>query len=575
MSLSSVADALKPSKFTDEDLIEHCKKANQNILDTYSTTRRRWDDAHATYNNQFDFSDKAPWQSKNFVPKFQMAVRTTRALMKQSLIKADRFFAFEGLNEKVRDVEKDIEDALYRILDQAEFKQRQFSRAVFLGLLENLMIFKVYPVPLESHEEPIDSKQEFKIKIVPISAYDLRIDPRNRGRMLIHHTKMDLADYRALVKQGVYTKDSLEYVTEDFSKADDELKERLRNNEPDLPRPEFRKEVDLLEYWGDVDDNKGNRIHENVTFTVVNEKALARHPIENPFRHKQPPFIFGPIIERFGSTYHEGFGDGVIGLARMMNEMWNVSIDAASAASADAHEVNLDYVHNPSELKSGIYSGKVIKTRGVPPGASAVTNIQLGRISPENLQVIASLDREFQNGTGVNEFISGMVGVGDKTATEVKQKAGQSIGFMQAVAEEIEDNVLEPLIEMVYSLTLQYNPELFGDRVNSLPIQDLRFLKKAKALSKVLSQVENMQQLFMWINMVAKTPIASKINWDAIAQDSLHYLNLDPRRILISEQIQPPQVGQGPTNPDLEQAQAQEQNLGKVVQLNNALGGQG
>lgn len=171
----------------------------------------------------------------------------------------------------------------------------------------------------------------------------------------------------------------------------------------------------------------------------------------------------------------------------------------------------------------------------------------------------------------MNEFIGAFLGTGEKTATEVKTKSAQSMSLMQAIAEDIEDNVLEPLIEMVYSLQLQYNPEVFGQRVNNLPINVLRFKFNAKGMSKMLSGMEEMQRMFMLINMFQSTPIATKINWESIGKEAARMANLDASKIFTTEQVQPVTVGQGPTG--VQQAQG-ESAQGNVVNLKQLLGSQ-
>lgn len=548
-------DNLGVVTLSEKNLIQYVIESNQNTLDAIRPIRDRWDQNWATYNNQFDFRDKLDYQSKNYLPKVKMAVRMMNSILKQSLIKADQFFRFKGLNEDSESVERDIEETLLRVLDQSRFKQQKFGRANFLGLLENLMIFKIYPRPLGT--SPIHPRQDTEFVIEPISAYDFRIDTTRRNRFVIHRSRMDFADYKKLVKRGVYRSETVDQLESDFSDQDERWREKVREGLVDVPQPNHRKEVELLEFWGDVDDESGTRILNNVTMTVANKKVLARSPIKNPYRHGKPPFVWGPIFEKFGSTYHEGFADGVLGIARMINENLNLTLDASTAASIKAFEVNLDFVHNPTSLKSGIYPGKTIQTRGVPPGAQAVKEIQLGEVSQSAQYIGNYLDREFQNGTGITEFIGGFSTAGSKTATETKIKTGQAHSFNQSVAQNIEDNVLEPTIEMLYSLILQYNPEIFGSRVAGVPSESLQFEFIAKGISEIMFQQQDLQELFQWLGMVSNTPIAKQLNWNEIGKMSAKLANQDPKRVFITENNQPPEVDQGLTRPE----ENQEQNL--------------
>lgn len=564
-------DSLGVVTLDEDSLIQYVLDSNQATLDAIRPIRDTWDQNWATYNNHFDFSEKLDYQSQNYLPKVKMAIRMMTAILKQSLIKADQFFKFKGLNEESEHLEKDIEDTLSRLLDQARFKQKTFGRGTFLGLLENLIVFKVYPRPLTV--APIHEAQDMEFVITPVSAYDFRIDITRRGRFVIHRTKMDFADYKKLAKQGVYRKDTVVQLEADFSEIDEDWKEKNREGVLDTPPPNQRREVELLEFWGDVDDEQGNRKLENITMTVANGKVLARAPMKNPYRHGKPPFVWGPIFEKYGSTYHEGFTDGVLGIARMINENLNLTLDANTASSIKAFEVNLDFVHNPSSLKSGIYPGKTIQTRGVPPGAQAVKEIQLGEVSQSAQFVQQFLDKEFQNGTGINEFIGGFSTSGSKTATESKIKSGQSQSFTQSIAQNIEDNNLEPVIEMLFSLVLQYNPEILGERVAAVPASVLKFNFLAKGISEIMFQQQDLSELFQWIGMVSNTPVAQKLNWLEIGKMSARLSNQDPNKVFLEEQAQSPEVGQGPTNPEVDQAQSDEAQQQQMMQMQQIMGG--
>lgn len=153
------------------------------------------------------------------------------------------------------------------------------------------------------------------------------------------------------------------------------------------------------------------------------------------------------------------------------------------------------------------------------------------------------------------------MGVGDKSATEVHQKSAQSIGFMQAVAEDIEDNSITPLIEMVYSNILQYNPEVLGERVNHLPIEELKFKFNVKGMSKILRQADQLGQVFQWIGMLSKTPAGQQINWAEVATLTTRLSGQDPAKLLLQASNESTEVDQGVPNPQMAQEQGKLQIL--------------
>lgn len=541
------------------DLVAYCVSAVEYTEDQIRVKKSQWQSNWMEYLGNIDYNDKAAWQSKGHLPKFKQAVRVAQKTLKSAIIKADDFFMFKGKDAVSIEIEQDITKGVKNVLEQSKFKQRHFGNGVFRALLESLAIFKTWVQPLT--QDPIDKNQEFEFPISVVSAFDLYIDPTGRRKFIIHRIKKDLSDFRKDCEAGIYDKTLIPLITADFESQDEEMQEKVRQGVIDAPKPAWRKEVELLEFWGDVDGDDGDTEYENVTFTIVNRQHIARKPKENPFAHKLPPFVFGPIFEIDGSEYPETFGDQVLGICTMIDESYNLAIDAAAAESIKAFVLNMDYLHNPTELKAGIYPGKVVRVTGVPAGTQPLQDINLGRLAPENLQLMGALDREFQNSTGINEFISGTVGgTSGTTATEVKQKSAQSMGFLQATAEDMEDNVLEPLVFMVYKNIMQYNPELFGDRVNMIPKDEINVDYEVKGMSKILQQADEFGKLMQWVGMFSQTPAGAKINWDQIAKDGARLVSLNPAKVFLDEAQNPSIPGQNQTTPEqAQQAQATQQ----------------
>lgn len=532
------------------DLVDYCVNAVQYTEDAIFYKRNFWQANWNEYLGHIDFSDKAEWQSKGHLPKFKQAVRVAKNTLKSAMIKSDNFFQITGPTPETKAVAPKVTKAVKDVLDQSRFKQKQFPNGVFRALLESLMIYKTWVEPIGDNQK-ISTDQTFKFPVQTVSAFDLFIDPTMRRKFIIHRMKKDLSDYKRLCERGVYRSETLAEIAQtDYENYEDDVRQKVRQDQQDAPKPPWRKEVELLEFWGDVDDEFGNTVHRNCTFTIVDRKWVARNPIENPFDHKKPPFVFGPIFEIDGTEYPETFGDQVLGICAMIDESYNLAIDAASAEAISAFVLNIDYLHNPGDYKSGIYPGKVVKVKGVPPGTEILKEFQLGHLTQENLLLMSALDREFQNGTGINEFISGLMSSGDKTATEVKQKSIQSIGFLQSLAEDTQDNVLTPLVYMVYRNMLQYNPELFGTEFNQLPIEDVNLLFEVKGMSQILQQMEEFAKITQWVGMFAKTPMMQFIDWKNIATMGAVMMGQRPDDLILAQpmpmppQTQPPQ-GQG------------------------------
>ena len=212
MGLEDLAAGTQGREFTDDDLVQYTVSLYDHVKDETRLIRSKWDDSWSAFNNNFtkQTEEKAEWQSKNYIPKFKMSVRVMSSILKQTIIKADKFFGFRGLNDQSREVEKDVDKTLLRLLDQIKFKQKKFPHAVHLGLLENLMIFKTYVRDIRKDEVAIHEDQQFVFPVDVVSAYDLFLDTTGRNKFLIHRIKMDLSEFKQLVRDGVYERDALD-----------------------------------------------------------------------------------------------------------------------------------------------------------------------------------------------------------------------------------------------------------------------------------------------------------------------------------------------------------------------------
>src|SRR3989337_2715495 len=104
--LDELSTLSKDSKLTDEELVQYALDAKLHADETRLPKKHQWDENWALFQNQFDFSDKAEWQSKAFLPKTRTTVRTAAAILKRSLV-AKRFFIVQGDNEPSKRIASD------------------------------------------------------------------------------------------------------------------------------------------------------------------------------------------------------------------------------------------------------------------------------------------------------------------------------------------------------------------------------------------------------------------------------------------------------------------------------------
>lgn len=550
------------------NLVEFANSAWKAADDTWRPRRVSFDESWALFWNRYDFSKKAPWQSKNFSPKMGRIIRQAVYAFKSALVGQDDYFSVQGVGAKSRERAWVVAKILNYWLEQNNFRSRLVD-SMFASLLSSLMVFKVYWETYAEQEVVAPSKTSTKpkgaallnlaltesehqpqgatpeppktrtkvcgrLRIEEVDSNRVRIDPTGRKKYLIHEYELDLHDLRELAKvsENKYEKDAVNQIEEDFRKQEEEIREKLRKGEvlTSEQNRAFRRNVVLREYWGEIFDAKGNLLGRNKTFTIANEKVVVRKTMDNPYLPDELPFVWGAPMRVPFSTLHQSFAEAINGLCRISTEILNLTLDANLWASIKAFELDLDMVVDPNQFKNGVYPGKVFtkRSRGVPK--QMVTPLEMGQVNPGNMALYNAVDREEQNTTGINEFAAGFVG-GRKTetATEINVKGGQSQGYLNSIAEEIEENILDKVLDKGWKTTLthqdDYNNEelreLLGDDVADL----LVFLSDAgrreylggkykflfRGMSSMLSKGKELEKVQMTVDMLEKLPGAAAL----------------------------------------------------------------
>ena len=564
--------------------------------------KKTWDRVWDLYNNYYDYSKKASWQSKGFIPKISGALRVGTALLKKALIRAKDFFTVETSYKEYQQYTYPIVKNLMMWVNKIGFVNT-FVESLTAGMLSSLMVFKVYWKTSEPEqnelngsvlgavENVVEDKKSAKdkindllvniglkdgkpsrkgeLRIVAIDPFDFWLDPSGRNKYQIHRILMDLADIVVLAEdpKNKYEKAEIDLIKEDFRRQELDYQKAVREGKG-IPTTttSFRKQVEVMEYWGDIMDGEGRYVHRNVTWSIANMKYIIRKPIANPFDHGMSPFVWGPLVLKPFSVYHKGFFEDGYAIAYNETEIMNMALDTNAFAGAKAFEIDLDIVYNPEEFKNGIYPGKVYRKRTGGQGQQMIRELSLGNVNPQLLRLYQEIDREWQNSTGLTEFITGKPATrGRPTATETVTKGQQAQSIIEDLATDMEEKILSPLFERAFQVCFQYQRDFtdpvlkdFADKLQMLAGSDVKerrrilydklFLFKVSGLSTVLAKAGEMQKAMQFLDIIGKVPqFVAKVNVDNILAKMVDGFNWDAKEVLLPEGVQnppPPQPGQ-------------------------------
>lgn len=545
----------KPIDIPDEEVVQIFQEVHAEADEAYQPIKAVSDIALSAYNNDFDFSDKEDFQSQSFLPIYKNAIRVAKSVVRRSLLEAPKYFDVEGLNDESKALQQDVFDGLYRIAEQAEFREN-VAKAAFGGFLENLGVLKIFPAPMQEEDEPIHLQQTVKIVCDPVSVpNDFRLDPKGRGLYVLHRSEMDFPDFESLVESGEYEKSSLEFAKQDFAAKEEEYRKAMQEGQIQVPKPSWRKTVELWEVWMRAISRKdGTTAARDAMFTIINRKNVARRPRKYLYKHNKPPFVWSPVADKPFSVYHENFGEPVLGMLDAILDLMNSLVDAAENVATKAVEINVNDIRNPSELGRGLYGGKVFKTSKPPiPGLETVRTFDAGEFSPEAMHFLSWMVQQFQGGIGITDLISGIPGVGQSTATEITQKTRAAMGNLSEVTGLLDKYLVGPSLNMMYRLMLEWNPEVFGERLAfRTDRKKLKFKFHISGISGAMKADGDFQEFMMLVKVLMGTPLATRLNWDNIGKEMFKRKGFKPEQFLASQAAVSPVPGEGPTATDME-----------------------
>lgn len=503
------------------EIMKACRVAGK---DARSPHKRNWDKNWNLYNNVYDFTLKADWQSKNFVAVVPVIVRGIKYLIKRSVVTAGDFFevdfpAIPKDSPYKNEVNTWGKKILRKVLDDNKFASL-ISEATALSLLESLLILKVLP------------NGNRGVIISTDTAYNIILDPTGRNRWMIHSIPTDFDLVMEKAQAGIYDKVEVDKCFEEFSRqpeASDEATRKQQQSSPTISPP-FRKDCVVDEWYGDLIDGQGKVVKKNCSFSVLNEKYLIRKPftIKEVLDHGKWPIVIGAVNPKPKSVYHQAIVSDVSGLAYMATELLNLTLDSNLMSMAKAFEIDISQIADPADLSGGIVPGKTFKKKGAQPGQQdkpMVRSIDISGPTQQDLMVFENIKNTIQNDVGFyNEFSQGAVGVrpgGRATAREVAERSSNTSASMQSLAEEIEEQVIVPMLEMAWSNMVQYFTDYEQlDGIIPRQLIDFLFLQKdglktifgesakfgAKGMSGVLNRLEELGKIQQFTGMVRQFP---------------------------------------------------------------------
>jgi len=529
-----------------------------------------WKKAWNLYENRYDFSKKNKWQSQGYVPRLRTSVRRASATLRNALLESKDIFVVEGIGTPENKAKGFLLTKIVNFWLNYNNIIALFEEGTKSALLTGLFIFKIYwrktkelewgelPYYLAPPEAP---KEKGEVKIEIVDPFDFYVDPTGRNKFCIHILKMDLDELISLAEQGQYDSTEVARIQEHYQSPERDWIDQFRKGLGTTTTPSGRREVELMEYWGDLYLGNGE-VAKNVTCTVANRKYLIRPPTPNPYIHGKFPFVWASPYKRPFCVYGESMAENVIHLQEGITDLYNAMCDGVKYNLVRGFEIDVDAVADEDDFAEGIVPGKIFKKFGQ---GRLVTGVDVGGMGQEAIIFYDLLDREFQNHSGITEFMMGLPGGRTRrTATEIEIKVSEAYTLLNDIARSIETNLLEPLLERIYKLVLQYQED-FMDLVDILGFEDAQrlsamtpaerfqaisgnFKYKARGVTVQLTRMRDIERITQLLAILGRSPLIQVINMPRLLKKLVEALGFDPSEMVFEffEQPEnvPPEVGQ-------------------------------
>lgn len=442
-----------------------------------------------TYNLKGDWSHKKRGQSREFLPKQAIAVEQIASMFHQAMMDVGEWFSVDyapGIQEKDASVKRDeIKLLMDRQLQKVKFDEK-VEDALKLGLIGSLCIMKIggkfVKKPLFYTTQRFEDdeikhtlfkkeKQVWELDVSLVRQEDWFPDPKNDGLFVMQQIEMDLHEVKRLarLKDPLYDINVVEQITGGFEDME-QVARKARETAQNQTFMTYRKRVRLWEFWGTlIHPETGEIIHENVTWTVANDRYLIGRPKPYPFWHGSHPFIATPIIRLPNSVWHKALMDAPTMLNIAMNEAFNLALDAGIMAAFGIRQLRTSWLADETKVSDGVPAGETLEVNDqCPPGQKVLESVQTGTLSPEFFTMYNIASQEFNSAAVTSDLRMGVVPPRQVKATEVVETSQSQTSMFTGISRVLEQNLVVTALEKIWLTIAQNMDDMDSDEVIAL-----------------------------------------------------------------------------------------------------------
>ena len=474
------------------------------VLDWRNRARRErlkketiWNECWELYRGKQDFSAKEDWQSQIVMPKAFNSVKQATSIVKRLLSLSQRPWSVlpvDNDNPQQAIRAEQMERLTRQFLELANYKQ-EFAIGLECAFIMGLGVWKIWWGSESRTRRVVDTipgiegvgnqqaivpqkSTEGKLFIRAVDPYNFYWLPGskfNRWVGTIEETEIPKWELMQMAEEGLFDSEIIKnlstmWLPEERTKANRRFDEvQPRSSAPN----EDSGMVKLTEYWGPIVMD-GELLYEQAHILIANEDKILypstpEEDAANPYWAGRPPYVaFSPLTLPF-RTDGVGLIEMVRDIDKGINQITNLGMDTELFRLLPVFEVVPEAFENAEDFETGMHPGKIFRRNQQFMNTPGIMPVQFNAVGQDAIQMAAILDRAHQEGALISEIQQALPryrGVQTATETEAKQLAQDS--FFGGMATDIEEQALQPIVELSMDLIMQFIDTARDPRVASI-----------------------------------------------------------------------------------------------------------
>lgn len=380
--------------------------------------------------------------------------------------------------------------------------------------------------------------------ITSVSAWNFYPDPAARtlfdAEWTIERHIYNRIQMRGLLDKPFFNKEAISYCLQyNTNYTPQWFEQHLRDNKNINEQGNNRFEV--FEYWGVIDKRMAEQAGLNidpddpganakldpisqvpVNIWVCNGQVL--RIVKNPYTPSRLPYEVCPYEINPYQIWGIGVAENMEDSQLIINGLSRMTIDNLNLSGNVIFDVSEDALVPGETMET--YPGKIFRRQSGQPG-QAVYAITIPNTSQASMQVFDRFRQFADEETGIPSYAHGQTGITTttRTASGMSMLMGASALNIKTVIKNIDDYMLRPLGEAMFSWNMQFNDD------QQLPVRgDLEI--KARGTQALMQKEVRSQRLMTFMQVAQNPQLAPFVKWQTLLKEVAETLDIEPEKII-------------------------------------------